>query len=370
MRRDVANDAPHVAGDPEHRSLPSRRSSASWSADRCDRHDASSSAGGAATAAACFVMTASRSPSIAARVDPNRSGSVTASAAQLVAHCQMGDLVPHRPPRRGRRRVPRSALQPSDDGVERRLFGGEVIDSAPKTDRVTRRGSPVAASRGTRPFPRGRRGPRRWRRSRRSLAAAGSPGSRWRITAAVAWSPRRRRRPGGERGRERRRARRHLVIRDHRRHDPPIARFGGRQGTVGEHELGGTTPADEARNEPRARPVGAEADAGVGHHEPGRLPATTRSQAHARLMPAPAALPCTAATTGASSRASPDIAPCRNPVTSRRWAARPSPSPLNSARSPPTQKRAPRARDEYGPHGPVGRASQHGAVQIPGRDPG
>ena len=69
--------------------------------------------------------------------------------------------------------------------------------------------------------------------------------------------------------------------------------------------------------------------------------ATTRSAAPTSPMPAPAALPCTAATTGRAPSTRSDTAACSGAVTARRCASPSSRCMTNSLRSPPAQKRLP-----------------------------
>ncbi len=70
-------------------------------------------------------------------------------------------------------------------------------------------------------------------------------------------------------------------------------------------------------------------------------PAITRSDAHTRPRPAPAALPWTAATTGAFPRTSIPIAVCNDGRSVRTRSVSPSPAAANDLRSPPPQNREP-----------------------------
>ena len=133
----------------------------------------------------------------------------------------------------------------------------------------------------------------------------------------------------------------HLVVGHDARDQSPVECLSGGQHPVGERELQRAPHAHEAREEPARRSVGRETRLRC---RPSRtsstLPATTRSDAPTKPRPAPAALPCTAATTGASPRTSSVMAVCRSGISDRMRPGSASPASANPLTSPPPQNGA------------------------------
>ena len=151
-------------------------------------------------------------------------------------------------------------------------------------------------------------------------------------------------RPVGEPLRERVRLLDHLVVRHHRRDQPPRQRLVRVEHPVGEQDVPCAGRADGPRQRPGQSAVRGEPDRGVRRAQPRRDPATATSAATTRLIPAPAAQPRTAATTGTGTSTSARTSSCSSPASARTagpGSAASEPAAASAPTSAPTQKCGP-----------------------------